>query len=232
MRVNCDNIPIGGLLPVSFLDWEGKVTSVVFLQGCNFRCPYCHNRDLVLRFTETLDPKQVIKEIKQKKNFLDGVVISGGEPTLSLELPFFIRQLKGEIKLPVKLDTNGSNPNMLAMLINEGLISAVAMDIKGPWDKYSDITRSKVDINKILESLRLIKQSGIEYVLRTTYVPQLMSLEDLRKIQEQISYDSAWRIQLFRPNSTLDESFSDYDSPSPESIKDFFPDVPIVGIDL
>ena len=232
MRGHYGNIPIGGLLPVSFLDWEGRVASVVFIQGCNFRCPYCHNRDLVLRLTETLDPKQVIKEIERKKNFLDGIVISGGEPTLSLELPFFIRQLKGEIKLPVKLDTNGSNPNMLAMLIDEGLISAVAMDIKGPWAKYSDITRSKVDINKILESLRLIKQSGIEYVLRTTYVPQLMSLEDLRKIQEQISYDTAWRIQLFRPNSTLDESFSDYDSPSPESIKDFFPDVPVVGIDL
>ena len=78
MRGHYGNIPIGGLLPVSFLDWEGRVASVVFIQGCNFRCPYCHNRDLVLRLTETLDPKQVIKEIERKKNFLDGIVISGG----------------------------------------------------------------------------------------------------------------------------------------------------------
>jgi len=226
------NIPIGGLLPVSFLDWEGRVVSVIFTQGCNFRCPYCHNRELVLEKVELLNQEWVIEEIKRRKNFLDGIVISGGEPTIHKGLPDFISNLKEATGLPIKLDTNGSSPHVLKTLIHEKLISSVAMDIKGPWDKYQHITRCNVSVELVQASLDILRNSKLEYVLRTTYVPRLMSLEDLREIQKQLSYDQSWRIQLFSSRKTLDEEFLHHPEPSPLTVKEFLPDVPVVGVDL
>jgi pyruvate formate lyase activating enzyme len=226
------NIPIGGLLPVSFLDWDGRVVSVIFTQGCNFHCPYCHNRELVLGEVDLLSQEWVIEEIKCRKDFLDGIVISGGEPTVHEGLPCFIRELKKATGLPVKLDTNGSNPDMLKTLIHEKLISCVAMDMKGPWDKYQHITRSNVSVELVKASLNVLRRSNLEYVLRTTYVPHLMSLEDLKEVQKQLSHDRSWRIQLFSSRKTLDEEYLYHAEPSPLDVKEFLPDVPVVGIDL
>ena len=123
---------IGGYLPTSFLDWEGRVAAVVFLPGCNFRCPFCHNAPLATGLAEGIDPKPVLSDILRRKDFLDGVVVSGGEPTLFARLAELLSWFRNVAKLPVKLDTNGSHPEVLEALLGDRLVDAVAMDIKAP----------------------------------------------------------------------------------------------------
>ncbi|MCK7470683.1 MAG: anaerobic ribonucleoside-triphosphate reductase activating protein [Desulfomicrobium escambiense] len=136
---------IGGYLPTSFLDWEGRVAAVVFLIGCNFRCPFCHNAPLATGMAEGLDPGPVLADIIRREKFLDGVVVSGGEPTLYPRLPEMLSWFRDTAKLPVKLDTNGSHPEILKSLVDRRLIDAVAMDIKAPWGKYAELAGVAVD---------------------------------------------------------------------------------------
>ena len=209
---------IGGYLPTSFLDWEGRVAAVVFLPGCNFRCPFCHNAPLATGLAEGIDPKPVLSDILRRKDFLDGVVVSGGEPTLFARLAELLSWFRNVAKLPVKLDTNGSHPEVLEALLGDRLVDAVAMDIKAPWGKYAELAGVPVDTERVRASLDLLKSSGISLELRTTYVPGLLSMADLHRIRTQLDGDQPWIVQLFQPANALDPSLRETASPKRDEI--------------
>ncbi|MFH1392460.1 MAG: anaerobic ribonucleoside-triphosphate reductase activating protein [bacterium] len=193
---------IKGLQKTSFIDWDGKIVSVLFTAGCNFRCPFCFNKDLVNNSSELVEipEKEIFKFLNSRKDFLDGVCITGGEPTLHKDLPEFIKKMK----LPVKLDTNGSNPAMLAKLIKQKLIKYIAMDIKAPLEEYQEITKSKIQISKIKKSINLIINSGIDHEFRSTLVPGIHTEQDIKKMARLIKNGKRYFLQNFRPKKTLD----------------------------
>ncbi|MFW5851156.1 MAG: anaerobic ribonucleoside-triphosphate reductase activating protein [Bacteroidota bacterium] len=201
---------IGGLQKQSFIDWEGKTTAVIFTRGCNFRCGFCHNPSLVLpelfKGTEHISPDEVLDFLSTRKNWLDGVVITGGEPTLHADLPDFIASLN-EIGLPVKLDTNGSNSHMLQSLIRHQLIEYVAMDIKTKLEPeaFAEITACADSqlVDQIVQSLCILRNSGIDYMLRTTVVPGFHTDQDIRILREQFA-DERYVVQDYREGDTVE----------------------------
>lgn len=220
----------GGYLPASFLDWDGRVTAVVFSTGCNFRCPWCHNGALVRREVEPVPADEIIADIARRANFLDGVCISGGEPTLWDGLAPFIRAVRN-LNLPVKLDTNGSNPGILQRLLTDGLISHVAMDIKAPLDSasYARVAHSSVPIERIKESVEIIRNTATSYEFRTTFVPQLMTPGDLLAIRKYLNADPRWFAQCFKPVGCLDEEYLTKEPASEEELKGLLHGVAIRG---
>ncbi|MGD1060711.1 MAG: anaerobic ribonucleoside-triphosphate reductase activating protein [Methanomassiliicoccales archaeon] len=210
-------VRIAGFSKTSLLDWDGNVSAVIYLPGCNFRCPICHNRELVLE-PEKLDEVHwdvVEGFISDNKEFLDGVVVTGGEPTIHQDLPELLAKLK-RLGVKVKLDTNGSNPDMLQDLIRDGLIDSVAMDIKAPLDeKYEDVAGVRLDLEKVKRSIQIIMTSHIEYEFRTTIVPVLLKDPDYERIAAYIGTARKYVLQHFRPKNTLDARFSALD-PSDE----------------
>jgi pyruvate formate lyase activating enzyme len=202
-------IPIKGLQRTSAIDYPGVVSCVVFIAGCNFRCPFCHNPDLVETPKTRLDiisEKSLLDFLSKRKQWLDGVVITGGEPTLYRELPSLIKRIKS-LDYLIKLDTNGSNPDMLVSLLEEGLLNFISMDIKAPLDKYENVANARVDKSAIERSVNIIRESGIGYEFRTTVLPILHSDSDLREIGKWLEGSERYAIQQFRPNVTLDKSF-------------------------
>ncbi len=214
-------VPIGGYLPVSFIDWAGHVAPVLFLCGCNFRCPYCHNGDLVEMTSGRLDLEVILEDMKKRSVFLDGLVVSGGEPTIHEGLPGFLSSIKSETGLDIKLDTNGSRPDVLGALVGKSLVDAVSIDVKASWSDYPRIVRGYG--RPVSESLELLRSSGIPLEVRTTFVPDLMKIEDLIDIEKQIGPDVRWVIQLFRPGETLDPSLRNGSVPNIEELKKRFP---------
>lgn len=198
---------IGGFQKSSLIDYPGKISAVIFTQGCNFKCPYCHNPELILNGREnSIEFSRLITFLQSRKGKLDGVVITGGEPTLHKSLPEVIVQIKA-LGFAVKLDTNGTNPQMLQILINEKLIDYVAMDIKAPIEKYSEIVNSKVNTDNILKSIEMLKTSDIDYEFRTTVVKSQLLPNDFEKIGEMIKGSKKYYLQKFLPTKVLDESF-------------------------
>lgn len=209
---------IGGLHKSSLIDYPGKISAVIFTQGCNFRCPYCHNPELIGK-GEKEGGKRIIEFLQTRISKLDGVVITGGEPTLHANLPEFIKQIK-DMGFSVKLDTNGTNPEMLQQLIDEKLIDYVAMDIKAPIDKYSNVVCVNIDTDKILKSIEILKNADIQYEFRTTVVKSQLSCADFEKIGALISNKSKrspkYYLQRFLPTKILDESFLNQETYSDE----------------
>ena len=197
---------IVGFNRTSLLDWDGRVSAVIYLPGCNFRCPFCHNRQLVLAPEEYEEiPFDFIESfVRENSEFLDGIVVTGGEPTLHKDLPELIRRIRG-LGMRVKLDTNGTNPEMLEDLIKAGLIDCVAMDLKAPLDeRYDDLAGVKVDVEKVKRSIKVIMESGIEYEFRTTMVPILLKPEDYESMAAFIGTAKKYVLQHFVPKNTLD----------------------------
>ncbi|MDD5699903.1 MAG: anaerobic ribonucleoside-triphosphate reductase activating protein [Candidatus Nanoarchaeia archaeon] len=162
---------IKGFIPTSLVDWEGKVASVIFVSGCNFRCGFCSNKELVLtpEKPKTIKFEDIKKYLLKNADFIDGVVISGGEPTLQRELALFCEEIK-KLGFMVKLDSNGSHPEVLKILKEKKLVDYAAMDIKVVKEKYEEITNNKTDLGKIEESMKIISEfPGYEF--RTTVVP-------------------------------------------------------------
>jgi pyruvate formate lyase activating enzyme len=196
---------IGGLQKVTLVDYPGKLACTVFLSGCNFRCPFCYSKELVVE--ENIKTQPQISEdyffdfLNEKWGMLEGCVVCGGEPTIHGEaLVEFIRKIK-KVGYLVKLDTNGTNPDVIKRLIDEKLIDYVAMDVKAPLvkEKYEEATGTKgLDISKIKESISLIKNSGIEYEFRTTVVPGIHTEEDIIKIADEIAPANKYFLQRFR----------------------------------
>ena len=202
---------IGGLQKQSFIDYPGKVSCVVFLAGCNFDCPYCHNPQLTGapdRRPAAVTAEELFAFLDARRGFLDGVVISGGEPTLNPELPEFCVRVK-QRGYAVKLDTNGSRPQMLTRLIREGLVDYVAMDLKTDPERYEGCIAGRCDSSALLTSMRVIMDSELDYEFRTTCVKPLVTPDTVECIARLIQGCRRYTLQPFNPRETLDPAFKD-----------------------
>mgnify|MGYP001806524019 CR=1 FL=1 len=206
---------IGGLEKLTLLDYPNNLAAIIFTQSCNFRCHFCYNPMLVWpRNSEAPDEKDkdkgypLIQEddlflfLQERQGKLDGVVISGGEPTLHADLPEFIQKIK-KLGYLVKLDSNGTNPKMLQSLIKDKLIDYIAMDIKAPWEKYEAVVGVTVNLENLQKSVKIIMDSGLPYEFRTTLVPDLHNKEDIKKMGEMIKGANRWYLQKFKADTNL-----------------------------
>lgn len=194
----------------TLIDFPGRLAALVYTAGCPFRCPFCHNPSLVTptEFTPRVEPQEVLDFLATRRGKLDGLAITGGEPTLWADLPRFISSVKS-LGFQVKLDTNGVSPHVLRNLIAEGLLDYVAMDVKAGLDRYPEIVAHPVNTEKIAESITILKEGHIEYEFRTTVPPELYSQEDYRAITELIDGAERFALQGFRPGNCLDKSWND-----------------------
>ncbi len=197
---------IGGLQKVSLIDYPGLISGIVFLQGCNFHCPYCHNPELVDEklFGPCLNEKKILDFLKTRKGKLDAVTITGGEPTIQKDLIPFIKRVK-KMGFAVKLDSNGSVPEVIKELLAEKLLDFIAMDIKAPLKKYNNIVQAPVDPGKIKESIKIILKAKIPHEFRTTVVKSQMEAKDILEIAKLISGAKRYALQKFVPTKTLDK---------------------------
>jgi len=180
------------------------VAAVVFTQGCNLCCPFCHNGGLIPAEGRVLiRPEEVLDSLARRARLLDGVVLSGGEPTLQPDLSGFIRQVR-DLGLLVKLDTNGTRPDVLEALLTRGLLDFVAMDVKAPFEKYPVLTGAAPCIREVQASIGLIAGSGLEHEFRTTFVRSLLTAEDLEEIRRSLPPGSRHRVQDFVAPLALD----------------------------
>ena len=191
----------GGFQRTTLVDYPGRVASIAFVVGCNMRCHYCYNTDLVFGKAQTMDEEFILSSLEARKHLVDAVVVTGGEPTIWKDLPLFLARLKSK-GFSIKLDTNGTNPGMLGKILEEGLADYVAMDIKAPWESYRRITGVQLDISKIIESMRLIREKAPDYEFRTTLAPGLTK-DDIAEMARQISPAKRWLLQDFSPKSQI-----------------------------
>jgi len=189
---------IGGFQKFSLTDYPGKSCAIVFTQGCNFRCPYCHNPELVepASYETPIPENYVLDFLKRRKTMLEGVTVTGGEPLLQKDLRFFLKNIK-EMGYTVKLDTNGSFPEQLKKIIEEGLADYIAMDIKAPLEKYASVTRVNVNMKDIQKSIDIIIHSNLNYHFRTTVLKSLLDFNDLKLIYELIKKTNNYILQKF-----------------------------------
>ena len=199
---------IGGLRRVSLIDYPGLICATVFLQGCNFKCPYCHNPELVDPglFRTSIKENTVMEFLDSRKGKLDAVTICGGEPTIQDDLNRFIKQIK-KMGFAVKLDTNGSQPNVIKALIAEKLLDFIAMDVKAPLDKYKEIVKTNVNQDSIKESIKIILKAKVPYEFRTTLVQLQLEENDILQIGKLITGASHYVLQNFINVITLDKRF-------------------------
>jgi len=212
--------PIRGLISNSLIEWEGRISSAIFLAGCNFRCPFCHSPDLVVgSHLEVIPFSSLADTVKRSQGWIDGVVVSGGEPTTYSDLESLILRIRA-LEVGVKLDTNGSNPERLSELIDAGLIQSVSMDVKAPLEpeKYAAATGVQADVGAIRESILTLIRSDIEYEFRTTFCPELHSRDDILKIAEELRGAKKYVLQVFRPTRCLDPAFEQLPSPLREEL--------------
>ena len=200
---------LGGLQKNSMIDYPDKISCVVFFSGCNYDCPYCHNPDLARGCTEcpgNLAETDLWHFLEKRKSFLDGVVISGGEPTLQSDLLPFCKKVK-DFGYPVKLDTNGSRPEVLQRLFEEGLVDYVAMDIKTDPTRYAPLIEKKSHPDHIITSIRMIMESGLPYEFKTTCIRPLIDGATIKTISRLIRGSRLWALQQFRETSVLHPEF-------------------------
>ncbi len=216
---------IKGLIETSFVDWPGRVCSVVFLGGCNFRCPFCHNHELVLHSGRLAGkpPQEVINRLRSFGDWLDGVVISGGEPCLDPGLTQLCRDFK-KAGLPVKIDTNGARTEVLEELLKEALMEAVSMDLKAPLDDeilHRKLCGVSADLEAIGRSIDILLSSGIEVEFRTTVVPGILTEEHLARMAQRVRGADRYKINPFRPMTCLDKEFEKLPALTDEEQKAF-----------
>lgn len=205
----------------SLIEWPNKICTVVFVGGCNLRCPFCHNSDLVLNPNSlpSITPKEILDYLEENRNLIDGLMVTGGEPLMppqfftepSAPLIKFLQEVKSNHFL-IGIETNGLNPNGIKYLIKKNLLDFVSMDIKTALNekKYQKATGVKFDLNnlnKIKESIKIIMQSGKPYEFKTTVVPGLVTKNDILEIAKYIKSAQRYVIQKFNPESTLDKNF-------------------------
>ncbi|UCD50085.1 MAG: anaerobic ribonucleoside-triphosphate reductase activating protein [Phycisphaerales bacterium] len=199
---------IGGFQPVTLTDYPGHIAAIVFAQGCNFRCPFCHNAALLATGTPpegSMDERDILEALRARRSLLDAVVISGGEPTLQDNVVDFADRIK-QRKLKVKLDTNGSRPAVLRELLNRRLLDCVAMDIKAPFHKYARLTGTDACTQDIRDSVALLVESDVPCEFRTTFVPALLAEDDVEEIRSYLPPQATYTVQPFVPDHALDES--------------------------
>lgn len=210
---------IGGIQKTTLIDFPQKIAAIVFTQGCNFRCGYCHNPELLdFNSKQNYDVEDFFEFLKTRQNKLDGVVITGGEPTMQSGLCDFIQRIKS-LGFEVKLDTNGTNPDVLSKLLKDNLVDYIAMDIKSPFAKYCNITNTNVDLDKIKESIHLLINNSIDYEFRTTVVKQQLGLDDFIEIGEMIKGAKKYYLQKFVPSKIYDYKLKNFTTYSDDELK-------------
>lgn len=211
---------IGGLQKVSLIDYPGLISAIVFLQGCNFKCPYCHNPELVnpQLFKPGIKEIDVLEFLNTRRGKLDAVSITGGEPTIQNDLESFIKQIR-KMSFAVKMDTNGSQPQVIKNFLDKKLLDYIAMDIKAPLGKYNSIVKAPVDSDSIKESIRLILKAKIPYEFRTTIVESQLGENDILQIGKLIAGADHYVLQNFVSTKTLDKKFLKEKSFSDEKLQ-------------
>lgn len=215
-------LDIKGFIETSLVDWDGKIASVVFLPGCNFRCPYCQNIGLIDHPEQykTITEEKVFEYLESHKDFVDGVCITGGEPTLHKDtgLTEFIKRVKQDGFL-IKLDTNGTDPGYIKELIASKLIDYVAMDIKAPLYAYNKAANIKVDTRSIDETIKFLLKGGLDYEFRTTVVPTITGMKEIEMISKLISGAKKFVLQQFEPDHCEDIEMKKIKPADAETIK-------------
>ena len=186
---------ISGFIKNSFVDYPGNIACVVFTPGCNFNCWYCHNYDLINETVGAINEEEVFNFLLDRKGFIDGVVVTGGEPTMQPDLEEFIKKVK-QLGFKVKLDTNGTNLNAIKNLVQKNLLDYIAMDIKAPINKYNIIT-TVPNINEVVSSINYIKSCGVNYEFRTTYAPNL-NAADIEEIVNYLGEVNCYALQQYK----------------------------------
>ena len=212
---------IHGLQKLTLVDFPSYVAAILFTGSCNFRCPFCHNAPLVLSpdTQEVIDEKEIFDFLRKRKGFLEGVVVTGGEPTLQPDLIDFLSRIK-ELGYKVKLDSNGYKPDVLKEAIENGVVDYIAMDIKNSKDKYPKTAGVKnIDIARISESIELLLENRVDYEFRTTVVNELHDKESFQQIGAWIKGARRYYLQSFvQSENTIEKGFS---SPSVETLNNY-----------
>ena len=196
---------ICGYQKTTLLDYPGHVAATIFTGGCNFRCPFCHNADLVINssITNSISEEEIFSFLKKRKNVLSGICITGGEPTLQPDLPEFIQKVRS-LGYKIKLDTNGYRPEVIAALLTKNLLDYIAMDIKTGFSNYTKVSGvPNLNIKHIKESISLIENSDISYEFRTTVVKELHTETDFQEIALTLSSQSPYFIQSFKDSGNI-----------------------------
>ena len=224
---------ISGFDKVTLLNYPGLVACTIFTKGCNLKCPFCHNSSLISGNDDTyIDEDEIFKYLNKRKNIIEGVCISGGEPLLQKDIKEFIRKIKS-LGLKVKLDTNGTNPDLILSLINDNLLDYIAMDIKNIKSKYELTSGAKVKIENILKSINIIENSGIDYEFRTTIIKEFHTLSDIDYISKKSDKKSKYYIQNFvKSDAVLDKNLHSFTSDELKEMKQILNNENIIFRDL
>jgi pyruvate formate lyase activating enzyme len=214
---------ISGIIKTSLIDYSGLLTTTIFTQGCNFKCPFCHNSELIpgdSKNKEYMDLDYFWEFLQQREGLLDAVTITGGEPTLQSDLVQFITEVKKR-NFKVKLDTNGSNPEIIRYLVENQLVDYIALDIKGSPKNYDLYTENKSDVSRVKETINIIKTMDIDYEFRTTVVPGLHDQNEMEKIAKLIDAQNNYVIQNFRSDKTFDSKYEEKTQFSEQKLEQF-----------
>jgi len=228
---------IGGIQKTSVLDYPDKISAIIWTVGCNFRCPFCYNIQLVFEDAKCIDEAEVFSFLEKRKGKLEALSISGGEPLLHEDIIDFTDKVK-KLGYLIKIDTNGTFPSRLKDLINKNLVDYVSMDIKAPKDKYNQLSGVNVDISKIEESIEIIKNGSFEYEFKTTMVPNMLKKEDIIEIAKWLEGSKRYFIQQLKSDSQMISSeldgvkpySKDYLTEILKEIKPFFKNSSLRGV--
>lgn len=204
---------IGGLQKTTLLDFPNYVACIIFTKGCNFRCPFCQNSTLIgINHEDEIDEEYIFDYLIKRQGILDGVVITGGEPTVQKDLKEFIKKIR-KLGYKVKLDTNGYNPVVLKELIDENLLDYVAMDIKQTVEKYHIVAGKMINTDFILESIKILEESNVKHEFRTTIIKEYHTIDDIIEITSYFNKDTPYYLQNFKNSSNvLDKSLHGFES--------------------
>ncbi|RLF28043.1 MAG: anaerobic ribonucleoside-triphosphate reductase activating protein [Thermoplasmata archaeon] len=228
---------IGAIQKTSLLDYPGLISAIIWTIGCNLRCPFCYNKQLVLEETEEIPEKEILHFLEKRKKMLEGLVITGGEPLLQKDIAEFTEKIK-KLGYLIKIDTNGTYPEKLKELIDKKLVDYIAMDIKAPKNKYSQLTGTKTNTSLIEKSIEIIKKHAPNYEFKTTFIPQLLKKEDIIEIAKWIQGAKKYYLQQFKTNTSLLSPKMEKTTPytkeylieTLEAIKPYFKECHIRGI--
>jgi len=228
---------IGGLQKTSLLDYPNTISAIIWTVGCNFKCPFCYNKNLVEGEVELVHEEKILSFLKLRKGLLEGLVISGGEPLLQEDIIDFTKKVKG-LGYLIKIDTNGMYPEKLKELIDKKLVDYVSMDVKAPKKKYVQLAGAKTDISKIEKSIDIIRKDAPDYEFKTTFAPNLLTKKDIVEIAKWLEGSKRFYLQQFKGDTPLISSELNNIAPYPkedliktlEEIKPFFKNCDVRGI--
>jgi pyruvate formate lyase activating enzyme len=212
---------IAGIQGLSLVDFPGSVAAVLFTAGCDFRCPFCHNPDLITisENTPQFTWEETVEFLKKRRKLVDGVAITGGEPMLFPDIVETVARLRQEVDLPIKIDTNGHHPETLKRLLDGGDVVFVAMDLKTAPSRYAEAAGTLVDVDKIAQSVDILLQSKVEYEFRTTVVPGLVDEAAVDEMGRLIQGAAAWAFQQFQNRVVFDEKYKDVKPFTPDKVR-------------